>query len=39
MQTEIGHYHETMGEALQGVELEQSGYRIRFRGMANVAAH
>ena len=29
---EIGHYHETMGEALQGVELEFSGLEIGFKG-------
>lgn len=28
----IGHYHETLSEALQGVELEHSGYAIEFRG-------
>lgn len=28
----IGHYHETLSEALQGVELEHSGYAIDFRG-------
>ncbi|XP_055325476.1 transmembrane 9 superfamily member 3 [Sitodiplosis mosellana] len=27
----IGHYHETLSEALQGVELEHSGYAIDFR--------
>lgn len=27
----IGHYHETLGEALQGVELEYSGLSIEFR--------
>lgn len=32
-QTEVSHYHETMGEALQGVELQSSGAEIRFRGM------
>ena len=32
-QTEIGHYHETLGEALQGVELEFSGLPISFKGM------
>ena len=31
-QHEIGHYHETMGEALQGVELEFSGLEIGFKG-------
>jgi len=29
----IGHYHETIGEALQGVELEFSGLDISFKGM------
>ena len=28
----ISHYHETMSEALQGVELEFSGYEIDFKG-------
>lgn len=28
----IDHYHETLGEALLGVELEISGFEIRFRG-------
>ena len=32
-QKEIGHYHETMAEALQGVELEFSGLEISFKGM------
>ena len=31
-QSEIGHYHETLGEALQGVELEFSGLEIGFKG-------
>lgn len=31
---EVGHYHETLGEALQGVELEFSGLEIGFKGMA-----
>lgn len=30
---EIGHYHETLGEELQGVELEYSGLDITFTGM------
>lgn len=30
---QINHYHETLSEALQGVELEHSGYAIDFRGM------
>lgn len=29
---EISHYHETLGEALQGVELEFSGLDIDFKG-------
>ena len=29
---EISHYHETLGEALQGVELEFSGLEISFKG-------
>lgn len=28
----IGHYHETLGEALLGVELDYSGLDIRFKG-------
>ena len=28
----ISHYHETLGEALQGVELEFSGLQIEFKG-------
>ena len=32
-QHEIGHYHETMAEALQGVELEFSGLEIGYKGM------
>lgn len=31
----INHYHETMSEALQGVELEFSGYEIDFKGQYN----
>jgi transmembrane 9 superfamily member 3 len=30
----ISHYHETLGEALQGVELEFSGLDIEFKGRA-----
>lgn len=30
----ISHYHETLGEALQGVELEFSGLDIKFKGAA-----
>lgn len=29
----ISHYHETLGEALQGVELEFSGLEIKFKGI------
>lgn len=29
----ISHYHETLSEALQGVELEFSGYEMNFKGM------
>jgi hypothetical protein len=29
----VSHYHETMGEALQGTELEYSGIDIHFRGV------
>jgi hypothetical protein len=29
----IGHYHETLSEALQGVELEFSGLDIEFKGI------
>lgn len=28
----IGHYHETLGEALQGVELDFSGLDIEYKG-------
>lgn len=28
----ISHYHETLGEALQGVELVYSGLDMRFKG-------
>lgn len=28
----ISHYHETLSEALQGVELEFSGYEIKYKG-------
>lgn len=30
---EIDHYHETLGEAIQGVELDFSGIDIAFKGM------
>lgn len=33
--TTINHYHETMSEALQGVELEFSGLDIEFKGALN----
>lgn len=29
----INHYHETLSEALQGVELEFSGYEMQYKGM------
>ena len=29
---EISHYHETLGEALQGTELEYSGLDITYKG-------
>lgn len=29
--SDIGHYHETIGEALQGVELDFSGLDIEYR--------
>lgn len=32
----INHYHETLSEALQGVELEFSGYEMQYKGMENV---
>jgi hypothetical protein len=31
----ISHYHETLSEALQGVELEFSGLDIEFKGTGN----
>ena len=34
---EVSHYHETLGEALEGVELEFSGLDIRFKGIATCA--
>lgn len=34
-QKTISHYHETLGEALQGVELEFSGLQIKFKGTYN----
>ena len=30
---DISHYHETLGEAIQGVELDFSGIDISFKGM------
>ena len=32
----ISHYHETLGEALQGVELEFSGLDIKFKGKSTL---
>lgn len=32
----INHYHETMSEALQGVELEFSGLDIEFKGVYKI---
>lgn len=32
----INHYHETLSEALQGVELEFSGLDISFKGAYNI---
>lgn len=32
----ISHYHETLGEALQGVELVYSGLDMRFIGTKNI---
>lgn len=32
----IGHYHETLGEALQGTELEFSGLDIDYKGILNI---
>ena len=36
---EISHYHETLGEALQGVELEFSGLDISFKGTSYCSTH
>lgn len=33
---DIGHYHETLGEAIQGVELDFSGIDISFKGISNL---
>ncbi len=30
--TSISHYHETLGEALQGTELEFSGLNMEYKG-------
>lgn len=35
----ISHYHETLGEALQGVELEPSGIPIDFKGNNSIECH
>ncbi len=35
----ISHYHETLGEALQGVELEFSGLDIDFKGKQSFGKH
>ena len=35
---DIGHYHETLGEAIQGVELDFSGIDIAFKGLYSVLA-
>jgi len=32
----IGHYHETLGEALQGFELEPSGLQIDFKSKETI---
>ena len=32
----ISHYHETLGEALQGTELEFSGLEIEFKGKQRI---
>lgn len=34
--SKISHYHETLGEALQGVELEFSGLDIDYKGEAEL---
>lgn len=34
----ISHYHETLGEALQGVELEFSGLDIEYKGKTGSSA-
>jgi len=35
----IGHYHETLGEALQGTELEFSGLSIDFKSESCSSLH
>jgi len=35
----ISHYHETLGEALQGVELEPSGIPIDYKGLINTTPY
>merc|ERR1712137_1366489 len=35
----ISHYHETLGEALQGVELEPSGIPFDFKGLINTTPY
>ena len=35
----ISHYHETLGEALQGTELEFSGLEIEFKGKHRILVH
>ena len=35
----ISHYHETLGEALQGTELEFSGLDIQFKSKYNIELH
>ena len=37
--TTISHYHETLGEALQGVELEFSGLDVKFKSMFLIIVH
>ncbi len=35
----IGHYHETLGEALLGVELDFSGLNLQFKGVDYFGQH
>merc|ERR1712071_341459 len=35
----ISHYHETLGEALQGVELEPTGIPIDYKGLINTTPY